>query len=477
MESNPKVNFRFPPKKPAAMVSQIDKVVESHIVIIGTKENQTDLKRLTPHWAQTHESQWPHAADTRLYRFLHEQNQYHRVPEVLYLTRACQVLVIGTMLEGCQASIHDALLCRVAKRMQQLHDDMVSTGIIELRNGHFQKTREFHKVWQARSEYWLPAMTTEAESNKRSLGDEASPDESTIKVWDQHGTGRSTKSKNDLMIPESAPTSPLSIDSYRVSPSLSERDLTSSNKRQKVSIEKRLQQKPQQQTTSFSSTTQLIQDTTASSRPVKIVLSSQVKPPTPPETPERSLNSSAIETPPFTPATPPSRTPNRLTHEGHMIDSPTMASRTPGWARPKFSSSSEKALVPAPSPPPKKVTRPVTIFIFIKTVAGTYDLENPVPATVLRDSSVQQFFEVFARRSGIPADEIKSLKFNHKFQGRKVDVIPRWYSAEEWEKFKKDLRERVSVTKQENENKTKFRILVSAGNDTTSDSDEDFGGL
>ncbi|CZR58534.1 uncharacterized protein PAC_08426 [Phialocephala subalpina] len=480
MDSKSKVSFGFPsnpPKKPAAMFSHNEKEIETHITIMGRKEDQNELKKLTPHWVQSHGMSWPQVADFRLYRFMHEQDSYHRKLEILHLNMACQFLTQGTMIEGCQSSIQEVLLYKVAKRMHHLHDEMVKTDVIEFRNGRYQKTREFFNIWQSRTEYWPPSNANETANNKRSLSDDAGQGESTTGVQDPPGTGGSSDWKKDLMVLESAPSSPLSVDSYRISPSLSEKNVDCGKKRQKVSGTEHEQQRHQLQTTSFASTAPPSADMKTNADPAEIA-SSQIKPPTPPKTPERNIQIIAIQTPPTTPATPSSRTPHPLA-QGQMMASPTTISRTPGWAKSKSSSTSPQTAFVQPSRPPKNVntTITITVSIFIKAVAGNYDLENPVPATILRDSSVQQFFEIFSRRSGITLADLKFLRFIHNIQGRKMNFISRQCNAEEWEKFKEGLRDRVSVSKQDNEKKTKFRILIAAGNDDGEEGGEDLGGL
>lgn len=107
-----------------------------------------------------------------------------------------------------------------------------------------------------------------------------------------------------------------------------------------------------------------------------------------------------------------------------------------------------------------------------------YDIDNPVPASRLRESSLLDFFQLVAHRSGVALDSFDCITFRYKFICLQTEVIYKDDSDERWEKLKDDMKQRHRICGIRFPDKTDFDVLVDPGNTTiVKVKEEDLSGL
>lgn len=122
----------------------------------------------------------------------------------------------------------------------------------------------------------------------------------------------------------------------------------------------------------------------------------------------------------------------------------------------------------------------VTGVLIFKGADGCYNEEKPLPASVLGQSSVGDFFKRFSEESSIPAEEFTKLRFaNVIHEGLKEDFVSRSDSEDSWERFKIQLGELIKKAKIDQAPNTKlyFKIWVSADKNYENSWERDLGGL
>jgi hypothetical protein len=141
------------------------------------------------------------------------------------------------------------------------------------------------------------------------------------------------------------------------------------------------------------------------------------------------------------------------------------------------------------SPPPLFSPLPIRsgshpeIFLTLQDKNKRYDVDNPVPASRLSDSSLSNFLGLVAQRSNIPFHDITCLTFSLIFAENSIsdiDKVVHKDNEEEWEGLKEKIRRSYLICKRKNvmKNKKTFEILVDIGDaKASSDEEEFYGGM
>ena len=116
--------------------------------------------------------------------------------------------------------------------------------------------------------------------------------------------------------------------------------------------------------------------------------------------------------------------------------------------------------------PPAASKRNPEIFLTLPNADGIPDLENPVAASQLRDSSLSAFFALVSQRSGISLGELNSLTFRLSFPSYNEMHVSKDNSDEQWEKLKGNIKRYFKYTRMKDGHKTDFEVFVDIGDDS-----------
>merc|ERR1712137_1123701 len=121
-----------------------------------------------------------------------------------------------------------------------------------------------------------------------------------------------------------------------------------------------------------------------------------------------------------------------------------------------------------PSPPQQAHARP-GIFLTLQDRNGKYDMENTVPFSRLRDSSILNFFGIVSQHSNVPLRDINSLTFSFIFAEEFIPlaqtkaVVHKNSKAEEWETLQERLKRSARICISRRTKQKIFEVLVDIG--------------
>ena len=133
----------------------------------------------------------------------------------------------------------------------------------------------------------------------------------------------------------------------------------------------------------------------------------------------------------------------------------------------------EKNRIPEPKP---------KIRFVIQNSKGTLDFRpgKLLPSSEFRDSSISDFFALYAHRSGMRLESIESLRFTVVFAKNATMAVKKTDNESVWKTVKKRLSSLFSLTRMEDPEETDFEVYIRVGNMreiSDEGEDEDFAGF
>ncbi|KAH6670155.1 hypothetical protein B0J14DRAFT_641094 [Halenospora varia] len=104
------------------------------------------------------------------------------------------------------------------------------------------------------------------------------------------------------------------------------------------------------------------------------------------------------------------------------------------------------------------------IFFTIRDIALKYDLDNPIPASRVRELTLTEFFSLISQHADIPYSSITRLTFKVVFASHAVTqtelVVSKEAEDKVWAKVKKEFRRRYIMVMSTTPEQREFEVLV-----------------
>jgi len=118
-------------------------------------------------------------------------------------------------------------------------------------------------------------------------------------------------------------------------------------------------------------------------------------------------------------------------------------------------------------PPPKDgQNQDAKVTIILQNVDGSMNFDAPVPSHEFKQSTVEEFFALYALRTNTPLQHLSVLKFTIIFASRTKIVVKRSDSAQIWKVAKRRIASLLIEALEENPSETDFDVWVKAGDET-----------
>jgi hypothetical protein len=495
----------FPPDKCDKTPTEI---YIDHVKSLDPLDDVEPLKEFGLHWILKKYARWPIEADSRVLRYMHRNRMYKRDPNKY--DDLMDELTKETSIQGPRRALqpipYRTLEERVVNRVAHLASLLQKHNMIAHdKFGILKMSMAFKDIWTNSSTYWEKATDSGAlpwTARRKSIYDPPSSDE------EENSALRTKLVKKDSTISSAKPLTPTTNQRRRREESVEstgtleneDTEFPHPKKKQKVAATKNFISKsptkatkshPQVASPNASHNQHMIRPLEDPRSPSpeqpnlhlsQLACRSRNPSPetlsTPPLSPIASLPKTAIS---FTrrqpeavmarPSTPP--TPST----GSLFITHTESSRGSTPLQIQIETI-PKANSPVQMPTPTKT--PSGIFFTLQDSLKRYDLNNPVPASQLKASSLSTFFAFFSERSCVPLDQLDCLTFSFFWACNNVEVIRKEALEAEWEKLKDKMRRMYRLTKLKRPGHTDFEVWVDIGNTKEAGEegeDEDLGGL
>lgn len=151
-------------------------------------------------------------------------------------------------------------------------------------------------------------------------------------------------------------------------------------------------------------------------------------------------------------------------------------------------SSSKRVTLPSPESMPVdsavttiKTGGEVNVILIFQSSTGDMDFQSKVPSSMLRTSTLQQFFHKYSQRSGISLEQFSTLTFDIVFANNESFEVHSSDSAADWRDFKVEIKKLLDETKAAKPRLSEFEIWVkpekAALTQTVDDVDDGLDGL
>lgn len=203
-------------------------------------------------------------------------------------------------------------------------------------------------------------------------------------------------------------------------------------------------------------------------------------------TDDQAITIEVVRTPTPSPASPlPSRRASRpysMTPAHQESDAPIFHASMPAIQQHAIKKSMSTSLVPCSSITPVKSTSSkaaTMVQLIFQSNTGAMNFSNPVPSSVLRESTVVQFFNKYSQISGTPLHELSTLKFSIVFANNETLVVDKWSREDQWRILKIRIRNLLKDTQAVKPRLTDFEVWVKAGDNIALQAmdDDDLDGL
>jgi len=118
-----------------------------------------------------------------------------------------------------------------------------------------------------------------------------------------------------------------------------------------------------------------------------------------------------------------------------------------------------------PSQPPK----PNLLHFIVQNSRGALDYDNELPREEFLDSTISEFFNYVATRTGKSAGSLTQLTFIYNWGQREAFVVKRYGGDQYWEKIKERVKGTFLDARNSMKKRTEFELWIKCGDTTNLD--------
>ncbi|KAF4636025.1 hypothetical protein G7Y89_g2077 [Cudoniella acicularis] len=457
----------------------------SHIDMLNPKNDETPLKDFTRKWLDTPDAEVSSSADNRIFTFMHDNNCYNPEMQDTKIINFVASLRRGTELEDLEhrdiGIWYNKIESRVLKRINMLSLEVWKKHFISpVENGKYEKVKTFNECWKNKNSYWSKTQQSSPKEKNRGVfndiyDDDSDPDlpsleelfapKAVLKLEEVQ------QKKNNEILEDGPARLPSRRKNCETTEEGENEEASRPIKRQKIRTNE-----------------EAVSESSRSSRSEQnpTINSPQISNKFPNDNDHawnkrngETLSSGASHGSPRGPTTPQATRLPRKTPKLGKPFTPTSPTPTVGTLMEDDTESHFRHLTPMTPQscssdinhqffiPPSGSARRHEIFLTFPDKNLNYDIDNPISASKLRDSSLSDFLVLISEHSGIPSSSITCLTFTFVFASRFVgnvkDVVYKDASEQTWIDLKTKIKRLFRIVRSRDPREDSFEVLVDIG--------------